>query len=128
MSRNRRFRFALAVLVLPLAAGAFMLQSRDTRDGVRLFSQVLDLVATTYVDTVNTGDLYEKAARGLLEQINDPYAALYSPKQLRDFTATTGGRYGGIGMLVEEQEGHTVVSRIFPNTPASAAGSWRSTR
>src|SRR5690606_25739224 len=57
-----------------------------------------------------------------LEQINDPYAALYSPKQLQDFTATTGGRYGGIGMLVEEQEGHTVVSRIFPNTPAAEAG------
>ena len=122
MSRNRRLRLALTALVLPVAAGAFMLQSRDTRDSVRLFSQVLDLVATTFVDTVGTGDLYEKAARGLLDQINDPYAALYSPKQLQDFTATTGGRYGGIGMLVEEQEGQTVVSRIFPNTPAAEAG------
>jgi carboxyl-terminal processing protease len=86
-------------------AGAFILQSRDTRDSVRLFSQVFDLVSTTFVDTVSPGDLYERAARGLLEQLDDPYAALYSPKQLQDFTATTGGRYGGIGMLVEEQEG-----------------------
>jgi carboxyl-terminal processing protease len=122
MSRSRRFRTAVLVLALPIAAGAFMLQSRDTRDSVRLFSQVFDLVATTFVDTVGPGDLYERAARGLLEQINDPYAALYSPKQLQDFTASTGGRYGGIGMLVEEQEGQTVVSRIFPNTPAAEAG------
>jgi carboxyl-terminal processing protease len=99
-----------------------MLQSQSARDSVRLFSQVFDLVSTTFVDTVAAGDLYERAARGLLEQINDPYAALYSPKQLQDFTATTGGRYGGIGMLVEEQEGQTVVSRIFPNTPAAEAG------
>jgi carboxyl-terminal processing protease len=122
MRRSPRLRTFAFVLALPIAAGAFILQSRDTRDSVRLFSQVFDLVATTFVDTVVTGDLYERAARGLLEQINDPYAALYSPKQLQDFTATTGGRYGGIGMLVEEQEGQTVVSRIFPNTPAAEAG------
>jgi carboxyl-terminal processing protease len=122
MRRSPRLRTVAFVLALPVAAGAFILQSGETRDGVRLFSQVFDLVATTFVDTVPAGDLYERAARGLLEQIDDPYAALYSPKQLQDFTATTGGRYGGIGMLVEEQEGQTVVSRIFPNTPAAEAG------
>jgi carboxyl-terminal processing protease len=122
MRRSSRLRTVVFVLALPLSAGAFLLQSRDTRDSVRLFSQVFDLVATTFVDTVASGDLYERAARGLLEQINDPYAALYSPKQLQEFTASTGGRYGGIGMLVEEQEGQTVVSRIFPNTPAAEAG------
>ena len=122
MRRSPRLRTVAFVLALPVMAGAFILQSRDTRDSVRLFSQVFDLVSTTFVDTVPPGDLYERAARGLLEQLDDPYAALYSPKQLQDFTATTGGRYGGIGMLVEEQEGQTVVSRIFPNTPAAEAG------
>jgi carboxyl-terminal processing protease len=122
MRRSPRLRTVAFVLALPLVGGAFMLQSQSARDSVRLFSQVFDLVSTTFVDTVAAGDLYERAARGLLEQINDPYAALYSPKQLQDFTATTGGRYGGIGMLVEEQEGQTVVSRIFPNTPAAEAG------
>lgn len=122
MRRSRHLRTVALVLALPVLAGAFMLQSRETRDSVRLFSQVFDLVATTFVDTVGAGELYERAARGLLEQINDPYAALYSPAQLKDFTASTGGRYGGIGMLVEDQEGRTVVSRIFPNTPAAEAG------
>lgn len=122
MRRSPRLRTVAFVLALPVMVGAFILQSRDTRDSVRLFSQVFDLVSTTFVDTVPPSDLYERAARGLLEQLDDPYAALYSPKQLQDFTATTGGRYGGIGMLVEEQEGQTVVSRIFPNTPAAEAG------
>ena len=68
------------------------------------------------------GDLYEKAARGLVREIQDPYAALYSPKELTEFTASTGGRYGGLGMLVEDQQGVTVVSRVFPHTPAEAGG------
>ncbi|HEU4564870.1 MAG TPA: S41 family peptidase [Gemmatimonadaceae bacterium] len=119
-----RLRTAAVVglAAVPLLGGAFMLQPRATRDSAQLFGQVLELVSSRFVDTVDTGALYEKAARGLVEQLDDPYAALYSPKELRDFTATTGGRYGGIGMLVEDQEGVHVISRVFPNTPAAEAG------
>ena len=121
MSRFRKIAI-VGVVVAPLVAGAFMLQARDTRQSALLFSQVFNLVTNRFVDTVDTTSLYEKAARGLVAELNDPYAALYTPKQLRDFTATTGGRYGGIGMLVEEQEHTVVISRVFPNTPAAEAG------
>jgi carboxyl-terminal processing protease len=110
------------IVAVPLLAGAFVVQARDTRDSARLFGEVLELVSTRFVDTVDTAALYEKAARGLVDQIDDPYAALYSPKELRDFTASTGGRYGGVGMLVEDQEGAFTITRVFPNTPAAEAG------
>ena len=42
---------------------------------------------------------YEKAARGLVRELNDPYSELLSPKQSEDFNRSTGGRYGGTGML-----------------------------
>jgi carboxyl-terminal processing protease len=113
---------ALGLIAVPALAGAFMLQEREARDGARLFGEVLELVSARFVDTVDTAALYEKAARGLVAQLDDPYAALYSPKELRDFTATTGGRYGGVGMLVEDQEGSFVVTRVFPHTPAAEAG------
>src|SRR5919199_1351818 len=114
---------AVVVLILTsLAASGFLLESRSTRDGARLFDQVVTLVSDRYVDTLGNGDVYEKAARGLLREIQDPYAALYSPKQLQEFTATTGGRYGGVGMLVEDQQGTIVVSRVYPHTPAEGAG------
>src|SRR5919199_1495632 len=116
-------RAAVLVLILTsLVASGFLLESRRTRDGARLFDQVVTLVSDRYVDTLGSGDLYEKAARGLVREIQDPYAALYSPKQLQEFTATTGGRYGGIGMLLEDQQGVVVVSRVYPHTPAEGAG------
>ena len=122
-SRSRSRQFALAAaFALPLLAGGFFLGARSTRDSARLFDEVMQFVSTRYVDSVPSSDLYEKAARGLVKEIQDPYSALYSPKELAEFTATTGGHYGGLGMLVEDQQGTTVVSRVYPHTPAEAGG------
>ena len=121
MTRVRVSVLAALVLV-PLSTGAFLIERSSTRDSARLFDQVLSLVSDRFVDTVPNADLYEKAARGLVREINDPYAALYSPKQLAEFTASTGGRYAGLGMLVEDQQGVTVVSRVYPHTPAELGG------
>ena len=121
---NRIRKFALAgVVVVPMVAGAFVVQERTTRDGGRLFGQVLDLVESRFVDSVDAAMLYEKAARGLVSQLQDPYSELFSPRQLTQFNTTTAGRYGGLGMQIEEQPGKgVVVSKVFPHTPAEAAG------
>ena len=71
----------VGALTLPFVVGGFMLQERSTRDGARVFDQVLSLVAGRFVDTVDAGALYEKAAKGLVEQLNDPYSELMPPKQ-----------------------------------------------
>src|SRR5688572_151172 len=112
----------VALIAVPLVAGGFMVQEQASRDGARLFDQVVSLVADRFVDTVATGELYEKAARGLLHELNDPYTELYSPKQLEQFTTRTAGHYGGIGMQIQDMQGNIVVAKVFPNTPAEQAG------
>jgi len=121
--RQTRRAVLIGVLLLPAIAGAFVVQDRASREGGRLFVQVLDLVNSRFVDTVNTADLYEKAARGLVNQLQDPYSELMSPRQLTQFNTNTAGRYGGIGMRIEEQPGKGVtIVVVFPNTPAERAG------
>jgi carboxyl-terminal processing protease len=124
MSRIPRYRklALVGVVALPLVAGGFMLQSRVARGGEALLDQVLQLVNERFVDTLDQGQLYEKAARGLVKELNDPYSELLAPKELKAFTTSTGGRYGGIGMQIEPQQGQVVISKVFPNTPAEAAG------
>lgn len=117
----RRAAIVGAVL-LPFVAGAFLVESPQQRSGPRMFDQVLSLVSDRFVDSVGSSELYERAARGLVRELQDPYAALYSPKELQDFTRMTGGRYGGLGMLVEDQEGTVVVTKVYPHTPAEGAG------
>jgi carboxyl-terminal processing protease len=112
----------LGVLLVPALAGGFIAQERATTEGVQLFRQVVELVSKSYVDTVSQAELYEKAARGLLEELKDPYTELLTPKDRTAFETRTGGRYGGVGMQIEPLAGFVSVSKVFPNTPAEAAG------
>ncbi len=121
MARFRKV-VVVGIALLPLVAGGFLLQAKSTRDSARLFDQVLNLVSDRFVDTVNSSALYEKAARGLVNQLQDPYSELLAPKEVRTFSSRTGGRYGGVGMQIEDQQGNITVSRVFPHTPAEQAG------
>ncbi len=112
----------VGLLLIPVFAGAFVIQERGSQTGARLFDQVLSLVADRYVDSLDVGALYEKAARGLIAQLKDPYAELYTPKQVEMFNQNTGGFYAGVGMSIEDQHGNITVVKVFPHTPAEEAG------
>ncbi len=121
---SRRARLTLFGLVLaaPLVAGGFVIQERAAQNGVKLFQQVIAIVNDRYVDSMTVGGLYEKAARGLVAELKDPYAELYTPKDLEMFNQNTGGFYGGVGMTIESQDGLITVAKVFPHTPSERAG------
>jgi carboxyl-terminal processing protease len=121
MSRSRK-SLLFGLVLIPLMAGGFAFQQRESQQGARLLDQVLSIVATRFVDTVDQASLYEKAARGLVHELNDPYSILLSPKELSTFNAQTNGRYAGIGMEIAETQGFITVQRVFPHTPAEQAG------
>ena len=112
----------LAVLVGTFVLGGFILPDADDQSGAELFRDVLTLVSTRFVDTLDVSEVYERAAEGLIERLEDPYAALFSPEDLEEFTVAYEGHYAGVGMLIESQQGIAVVRRVFPNTPAERIG------
>lgn len=120
--RRLRKLAAVAVVLVPLLAGGFLLQSRVQRESAVLLDQVMSLVSDRFVDTLPQGAVYEKAARGLLRELNDPYTELLSPRDLRQFQSRTGGRYGGLGMSIQLRDKQIVVERVFPNSPAERGG------
>ena len=117
---------AASLLLIPIVAGGFFLEKAPIHATPRLFDQVVAIVSNKYVDSLQGADVYEKAAHGLVRELNDPYSELLAPKQNDEFNRAVGGRYGGVGMLLEEQKTPTtttvVVSRVFPNTPAELGG------
>ena len=115
-----------SLLLLPMIAGGFFLQQPAPRATQRLFEQVFSLVKNRYVDTLQESAIFEKASAGLVRELNDPYSELLAPKANEEFNRSVGGRYGGVGMLLEERkEGggtRVVVARVFPHTPAEEGG------
>src|SRR5215217_674799 len=116
-----------SLLLLPMAAGGFLLQDAPSRmTPPHLFEQVLSIVSNRYVDSLQGGAIFEKAAKGLVRELNDPYSELLAPKANEEFNRSVGGRYGGVGMLLQEQKtnglSRIVVERVFPHTPAEEGG------
>ena len=118
---RRRTAF-VALALLPALAGGFLVQDRASVDGARLLDQVFGLVSQRFVDTVSSAALYEKAARGMVKELNDPYSELFSPKELASFSQQTNGKYAGIGMQIEDLNGNITISKVFPHSPAEAGG------
>jgi carboxyl-terminal processing protease len=121
MSIKRKFAIT-ALCLLPIIAGAFALQDRNTRDAGALLGQVLNLVSRDFVDTVDQSELYRKAAKGLVSELKDPYTTLMEPKAAANFQIQTRGQYGGIGMEILNVQGFITVQTVFPGTPAEAGG------
>jgi len=123
MNRRRRTLALVATLFLPLVGAAWSLRSRAEQRGAQLLDQVMTAVALRYVDTLSADSLYESAARGLLKELGDPYTELFTPKDRAAFLRNTGGRYFGVGMLLTPPvDGHVMVDKVYPNTPAASGG------
>jgi carboxyl-terminal processing protease len=121
---NRRSVPILVLLIVaaPLLAGAFW-AGRTTAASARLLEQVFTLVSREAVDSVPEYELYQNAARGIVQHLDDRYAELFSPEELARFNRNTiGNAYGGLGITIEDQRGQIAVVRVFPHTPAEAAG------
>ncbi|MBC7672383.1 MAG: hypothetical protein H7247_08175, partial [Polaromonas sp.] len=82
----RRRTLTLALVSLPVLAGGFLVQDRGATDGARVLDQVFGIISQRFVDTVSSAALYEKAAKGLVKELNDPYSELFSPKELASFS------------------------------------------
>jgi carboxyl-terminal processing protease len=119
-----------AVAAAPLVAGGWALQARPGGAGPpQVLEEVMGLVARRFVDTVSAGALYERAARGLVKELGDPYSELLTPKDITEFTRRVNGRYAGIGLEIlapgtaqGAHGGYVTAARVFPGSPAEGAG------
>ncbi|HEX6308424.1 MAG TPA: S41 family peptidase [Longimicrobiales bacterium] len=111
------------MLLVPAMAGGWAVRGLLPASGPKLLAQVLQIVDSEAIDDLTQDQMYERAARGLVDRLDDPYADLYSPEELATFSREQlGAAYGGLGMQIEDQQGVITVTRVFPNTPAERGG------
>jgi carboxyl-terminal processing protease len=115
------------VAVISFLSGGWLLQRGVASDGnvyqqARLFDDVLGHVSTYYVDSLGETDLYQKATRGMLEQLKDPYSVLLTGDDYKALTEQTSGNYAGLGIQIDVRDGWITVVAPLPETPAERAG------
>jgi carboxyl-terminal processing protease len=98
---------------LTLAGAGFIGYGSEQRDGVRLLDQVVTRLHREAIDSTSLDEIYEKAARGLVRTLDDPYSALFSPQEMARFQRESlGNSYGGVGLLLEDQDGVIAVTGL----------------
>ncbi|MDM8517918.1 S41 family peptidase [Desulfobacterales bacterium HSG16] len=112
-----------AVLAFTIVSGFNLNLSADdeTYKGLKIFSDVIDLIERNYVDEVDTKDLIEKAVQGMVHSL-DPHSQLLPPEALEEMRIDVQGEFGGIGIVITMQKGVLTVISPIEGTPAYRAG------
>ena len=133
-----RARRALFTVVLFFAVCAFagsVLQRKvgaqsaagegQVRDNLKTFYDVYALVEQNYAEPIE-GDkadtaIYDGAIPGML-RVLDPHSNFYDPKAYAKMREEQHGRYYGVGMTIQQQNGKVYVVYPFEGTPSFRAG------
>ncbi|HSW12503.1 MAG TPA: S41 family peptidase [Solimonas sp.] len=88
---------------------------------LQTFVEILNRVKSDYVEPVEDKALLENAVRGMLSGL-DPHSAYLDEKEFKDINISTTGKFGGLGIEVQMQNGFVRVVSPIDDTPAAKAG------
>ena len=93
----------------------------DTYEKLKVFTEILSLVQSNYVDEVNSRDLIYGAVKGMLDTL-DPHSAFMTPEAFREMQVETQGSFGGLGLEITVKDRMLTVVAPIDGTPADRAG------
>lgn len=133
--RTRRTFFSLIVFFSVCALGGMILSQKvgaqsaadesTFRDSLKSFGAVYSIVARNYAEPL-TGDMpskviYDGAIPEMLHTL-DPHSSFYDPQAFARMREDQHGKYYGVGMLIQPQNGKVVVVYPIEGSPAFRAG------
>jgi carboxyl-terminal processing protease len=130
MSLSHRVPLALLAGILigasvSLTSGVLADRSKATETvpvkDLQTFVEILNRVKSDYVEPVDDKTLLENAVRGMLTGL-DPHSAYLDKEEFREMNIATSGKFGGLGIEVQMQDGFVRVVAPIDDTPAARAG------
>ncbi|HET9514433.1 MAG TPA: hypothetical protein VFO95_10955, partial [Gemmatimonadales bacterium] len=117
--------FLILAAVGVSAVGWVLLRSRvPVREApsppTELFEQVMSHVRRFGVDSLPESELYQRAANGLLGELDDEYATILRKGEQVGLTETPD--VGGLGLLLSARDGQVKVMSVLPGSSADLAG------
>jgi carboxyl-terminal processing protease len=96
-------------------------QETDLYKNLRLFNEVLMKLKTNYVEDLNNQTLIDDAINGMLSDV-DPHTNFFTADEFEDFTTTTKGEFGGLGIQIDKKGDYITVVSPIEGTPAYKMG------
>jgi carboxyl-terminal processing protease len=111
---------ALLIAIASMAIGSGGAAGLTPSD-LALISSVVELVKQDYVHPIADDRLTQDALKGMLTRL-DPHSAYLDEREYREVRDEMSGKFGGIGVEIEDQAGIPIVISPIDGTPAAEAG------
>lgn len=85
------------------------------------FTEVMNLIKSSYVDNVSDEVLVQGAIKGMLKEL-DPHSSYFTPDQFKSFQVDMKGEFGGLGMTIGMRDNAVTIIAPIEDTPAYKAG------
>jgi carboxyl-terminal processing protease len=130
MIRKTVLGLALALILALPSAG----QSQDnagrrrsggqavTAPGAQEFLSAFQAIRDYGLEILSDSTLWYRAVDGLIQELNDPYAQVYTPAEYDEFQENNTGNYAGIGVQITTLNEVITVTAVFRGTPAEESG------
>ncbi len=120
--------FSPKKIIIPVVASAFLFVGVSFKDNffeiakqIEIFTTLFKELDKNYVDEINSGDLMDKAIKGMLNSL-DPYTVYFNEQDVVSFKINNTGEYTGIGASLARKNGRLIVKEPYKNFPADKAG------
>ncbi len=87
-----------------------------------IFMRAMEHIRNLHMQSYNDSTLWTRALDGLIGELDDPYASVFTPSEVEDFREETTGDYAGIGISISQLNDVVTVTSVFRGTPAFQAG------
>jgi carboxyl-terminal processing protease len=126
MRNSRFFPVAMLAVVLSALAGGLLGSSAlakqdEVSQQYRVFTAALAAIEREYVEEVPSDRLVYGAIDGMLHTL-DPHSSFFDPKAYAQMQERQEGRYYGLGITIQVNDGDITVVSIFEGSPAYKKG------
>lgn len=87
------------------------------------FLKTYTMVKANYFRPIDEDALWEGAASGMMDSLDDPYTKVLAGDEYKSFMESTSGEYGGIGVVMGLDGNSKIrIFNVFPDSSAEEAG------
>ncbi|MDX1566433.1 MAG: S41 family peptidase [Longimicrobiales bacterium] len=94
----------------------------DDTGGAEIFLGAFRAIRNYHMDSVSDSALWEMALQGLIEELDDPYAVVFTPEEFEGFQENNTGNYAGIGVTISQLNDRITITAVFRDAPADEVG------
>lgn len=85
------------------------------------YYKAVSLIDKHYINNIDDNELRDRLLKGLIEGL-DPHSSYIPPSQYTEFSQEMSGRYGGIGISINTENGYFEVDDVYEGSPAKLVG------